>query len=80
MLLLPATQTVLEHFVGRVLANLNIADTARESVLSAVLAVARFADDHRHTLIELDVNPLMVTGDRAVAVDALIHMTNGTVP
>lgn len=76
MLLLPATRTVLERFVGRVLADFNVGDAALETVFDAILAVTRFADDHRDTLIELDVNPLVVTADRAVAVDAVIHMAD----
>jgi hypothetical protein len=44
-------------------------------VLRAILAVAEFAEAHRDRLLELDVNPLLVLPDRAVAVDALIKMT-----
>jgi hypothetical protein len=48
----------------------------REGVISAIEAVARFADAHRAWIEELDVNPLMVLppGKGAVAVDALIRM------
>jgi acyl-CoA synthetase (NDP forming) len=74
MLLLPATATVLAHFVGRAMASFGVDEVAFDSILTAVSAVARFADDHRDTLIELDVNPLMITGDRAVAVDAVVHL------
>jgi acyl-CoA synthetase (NDP forming) len=45
------------------------------AVLRALLAVAEFAAAHRDRLLELDVNPLLVLPDRAVAVDALIKMT-----
>ncbi|MDR3531998.1 MAG: acetate--CoA ligase family protein [Rhodopila sp.] len=34
--------------------------------------VSRFAADHRDTVVELDVNPLICAGDRMTAVDALI--------
>jgi acyl-CoA synthetase (NDP forming) len=34
--------------------------------------VSRFAADHRDTVAELDVNPLICAGDRITAVDALI--------
>jgi acyl-CoA synthetase (NDP forming) len=34
--------------------------------------VSRFAADHRDTVAELDVNPLICAGDRVTAVDALI--------
>jgi acetyl-CoA synthetase len=41
--------------------------------LSRVISdVSRFAADHRDTVAELDVNPLICTGDRITAVDALI--------
>ena len=49
-----------------------------EAAIDAVLAVARFAEDHRGRLVELDVNPLIVRprGRGAVAVDALIRMAD----
>jgi acetate---CoA ligase (ADP-forming) len=34
--------------------------------------VSRFAADHRDTVTELDINPLICAGDRITAVDALI--------
>ena len=41
--------------------------------LSRVISnVSRFAADHRETLAELDVNPLICAGERITAVDALI--------
>ena len=43
-----------------------------DSVLRAIEAIADFAEAHRDDLLELDVNPLLVLPDRAVAVDALI--------
>lgn len=43
-----------------------------ESVLDAVMAVAKYAEAHRANLVELDINPLMVTPRAAIAVDALI--------
>ncbi len=42
--------------------------------------VSRFAADHRDTVAELDVNPLICAGDRIIAVDALIVTAVGTVP
>ena len=44
------------------------------AVIAAVEAVARFAEAHRGLVEELDVNPLLVLKDGAVAVDALIKM------
>lgn len=46
------------------------ADIAK--VVDAICAIATYAADHLDDLMELDVNPLMVYADRAVAVDALI--------
>ena len=37
--------------------------------------VSRFVADHRDTVAELDVNPLICAGDRITAVDALIVVT-----
>jgi hypothetical protein len=36
------------------------------------MAIAAFAEANRDRLLELDVNPLMVRADGAVAVDALV--------
>lgn len=44
------------------------------AVINAVEAVAGFATAHRGLVEELDVNPLLVLKDGAVAVDALIKM------
>src|SRR4051794_6195934 len=38
--------------------------------------VSRFAADHRDRVAELDVNPLICTGDCIIAVDALIVISN----
>lgn len=45
-----------------------------EAIIAAVEAVATFAQAHRGTLEELDVNPLLVLPKGAVAVDALVRM------
>jgi acyl-CoA synthetase (NDP forming) len=42
------------------------------ALVKSIMAIAAFAEAHRHTLLELDVNPLMVRADGAVAVDALV--------
>ena len=46
----------------------------RAAVITAVEAVARFADAHQGLIDELDVNPFLVLQDGAVAVDAWIKM------
>jgi acetyl-CoA synthetase len=50
-----------------------------EALVTAVLAVARYAEAHVDTLAELDVNPIIVrpSGLGVVAVDALIRLTEG---
>lgn len=45
----------------------------KTALVDAVMAVAAFAEANQDDLIELDVNPLMVFEDRAVAVDALLR-------
>ena len=59
---------LLNGFRGGTAANVN-------SVIEAVLNIAKFAEDNADTLIELDVNPLIVRPNaaKAVAVDALIR-------
>lgn len=56
---------LLSGFRGRPPADL-------EAVVDAIMAIAAYAAAHRDSLVELDVNPLMVGESSAVAVDALI--------
>jgi hypothetical protein len=46
------------------------------ALVASVESIARYAEAHRETLIELDVNPLLVfaAGSGAIAVDALIRL------
>ncbi len=44
------------------------------AVVAAVLAVQAFVADHADRIEELEINPLIVTPDRAVAADALIRL------
>ena len=46
----------------------------QRAVIAAVESIAAFAEAHRGLIVELDVNPLLVLSDGAVAVDALIKM------
>ena len=46
----------------------------RQAAINAIMAVAAFAEAHRATLVELDVNPVMILEHGAVAVDAMIRM------
>ena len=56
---------LLNGFRGRPAVNL-------EAVIDAIMAIAAYAGHNLDTLSELDVNPLMVGADGAIAVDALI--------
>lgn len=56
---------LLDGFRGRPAADL-------APVIDAIMAIAAYAEANVDTLQELDVNPLMVTPEAAVAVDALI--------
>jgi acyl-CoA synthetase (NDP forming) len=59
------TFPLLDGFRGKPRANL-------EPVIDAIMAIANYAGDSLENLAELDVNPLMVYENGAVAVDALI--------
>lgn len=55
---------------------INPGDRAIGELTSAIDAVAQFAGDHRDSLVELDVNPLILTQEGNVhAVDALIRLS-----
>ena len=53
----------------------------KDAAVAEILAIARFAVEHRHELEEVDVNPLGVRGkgQGAVALDALIRTREQTV-
>jgi acyl-CoA synthetase (NDP forming) len=78
MLLLPTSAEEVEAAIRRLkIAKLlagyrgkPAADMA--ALVKSIMAIAAFAEAHRETLVELDVNPLMVRADGAVAVDALV--------
>ena len=44
-----------------------------DKLVDAIRAVADFACEHADSLLELDVNPLLVNAEGAVAVDALVR-------
>ncbi len=64
------TAQLLDGFRGGLVAD-------REQVIDAIMAIAGFAVAHREDLVELDVNPLMVTPTAAVAADVLMRVKNG---
>lgn len=68
-----ARELLAELVVDRMLAGVRGAPAAdRESVVAAVLAVSQIAVELGEALDALDVNPLIATPARAVAVDALV--------
>ncbi|MEM7406556.1 MAG: acetate--CoA ligase family protein [Pseudomonadota bacterium] len=77
-LLLPTTRIEIDTAVGRLhvakvlkgYRNAEPADWA--GLVDQIERIAAFAGSHADTLIEIDVNPLLVRRDGAVAVDALI--------
>jgi succinyl-CoA synthetase beta subunit len=44
-----------------------------EMVVDSIHALAKFAEAHQATLLEMDINPLMVTPKRCVAADIMIR-------
>lgn len=78
MLLLPTSTEEVEAALRRLKTAKLLAGYRGKSaadmaaLVKGIMAVAAFAEANRHRLLELDVNPLMVRADGAVAVDALI--------
>ena len=81
-LLLPVTRSDVETAFGKLkLATLingfrGKPKGDRQAAINAIMAVAAFAEAHRATLVELDVNPVMILEHGAVAVDAMIRITD----
>lgn len=50
---------------------------AMDALADAVARISEFVADHADDLDELDINPLVCSGERVVAVDALIVRRNG---
>ena len=78
-LLLPATRAQIHAAltglrIGPVLSGFRGRAADLEATVSAVEAIAAFALDHADRLVELEVNPLLVLADGAMAVDALIRL------
>lgn len=79
-LLLPATRTAVRDALtglrlGPVFTGFRGRVADLEAAVDVALAIAGFALDHADHLIEVEVNPLLVLADGAVAVDALIRLT-----
>ena len=78
-LLLPTTREAVEHAFDHLkLAHLvdgfrGRAKGDRKAAIDAIIAVASYAERERDTLVELDVNPVLILEKGAVAVDAMIR-------
>ena len=62
---------LLQSYRGAEAGDLNAA-------IDAAVAIAAYAVENNDTLLELDVNPLIVLPQGAVAVDAFIRMSQNT--
>ena len=83
MLLLPTSREEVERAFDHLkLAHLvngfrGRAKGDRAAAIDAIMAVATYAETHRDDLVELDVNPVLILEQGAVAVDAMIRLSKG---
>ena len=78
-LLLPATAADIRDALGSLrmwplLHSFRGRSADVDSIVDTVSCIVDYARDHADRLLELEVNPLLVLPDRAVAVDALIRL------
>jgi acyl-CoA synthetase (NDP forming) len=75
-ILLPASRTFVERRIAELGSDLGLPAAAQASIYGAVAAVCDYTAANREHLLELDVNPLMVSkdGDLTTAADALIRL------
>ena len=81
VLLLPATQEEVERALDRLLVAKLLAGFRgkpagdRQALIAAIMAVARFIEENKDRLVEMDINPLIVLpqGQGVLAVDAVIR-------
>ena len=57
---------LLEGFRGKAKADI-------DGIVATIRAVVDFAEAHRASLVEMDINPLMVTTSGCIAVDVMIR-------
>ncbi len=79
MCLLPCTKHALEILAAETLDAMSLGQAAAPALVEAAEAIARFVADHRMSLFELDVNPLIVAGSRVTAVDAVMRLADDAV-
>ena len=79
VILLPAQRHEIDTAIGSLKVNKLIAGFPgqvagdRQALLDAVETIARYAVEHKNTLLELDVNPLLVLPSGVIAVDAYVR-------
>lgn len=79
-LLLPAGHAQFEDALAslKISGKLKLSDAERTVLVTQIQAIATFAEGHRSSLVELDVNPIILdTEGRATAVDALLWLARG---
>ena len=79
-LLLPAGHAQFEDALAslKISGKLKFSDAERTVLVTQIQAIATFAEGHRSSLVELDVNPIILdTEGRATAVDALLRLARG---
>ena len=76
MCLLPVNEPEIRRLMHTASVTGELSPGAIGRVVEALMAIVGFVEQHRHQLVALDVNPLIVTADDEVfAVDALLEVT-----
>ena len=79
--LLPLDEAEIRRLVGATSVVTELSEPALERVVSALVAIVTFVEEHRGEIVALDVNPLIVTAtDEVVAVDALLVVNTEVSP
>lgn len=76
-LLLPAGRAQIEDALAslKISGKLKLSDSERTVPVTQNQSIAAFAEAHRSSLVELDVNPIILdTEGRTTAVDALLRL------
>jgi len=63
---------LLQGYRGKPAANIDV-------IVKAIRSMVNFAEDNRDSLLEMDINPLMVTEKSCVAADVMIRLIGGQV-
>ncbi len=78
LVLLPVLAAEIESALGQLGLSASEPRNGRRNLVAQIRAVIAFAERHRDTVCELEVNPIVVTSSgEAIAVDALIRIGTG---